>query len=260
MRPLLRISSSRYKTVLARMNVFVLSTILNHDLIENTLLVFKTLRVGFPTAIIKVFGNGLDEVAGALVEEAALKVGAKFNNFPSVAHGAWIESLIYHENSPFWICDTDITFHQKVEHWFETSDELFAGRYEPEFYEPWTQSQHVARLHPSLMWFNPRMLRAAIRAWPGGNIQMLETVQKNLIQWSWIPVRGSLFFYDTCAGLHHAFGGKAFDKEQNDCFSHKFAGTYSNLIGASEEQLKMHEEICKASTPESRMTDLIHER
>lgn len=211
-------------------------------------MVFSSIRIGFPTSNIKVCGNALDQVDGKLVEEAALKVGAKFDNYPEVAHGVWIESLIYSENDPFIICDTDITLHQKVEHWFKNSDKLFAGRYEPEFYEPWTQSQHVSRLHPSLMWFNPRLLRAVIRSWPG-NHPFLNSAQKHLIQWSFVPSNGSLLFYDTCAGLHHAFGGVAFTKEQNDCFSHKFCGTYSNLIGVSEEQLKIHEEVCKNSTP-----------
>lgn len=235
------------------MNLFILATCLNHDLMENTLMVFKSIRVGFPTANIKVCGNCLDEVAGRLVEQAAFSVGARFDNFPEVAHGVWIESLLYHEREQFWICDTDVTFHKPVEHWFVESKELFAGRYEPEFYEPWTQSQHVARLHPSLMWFNPGMLRAAIRVWPGGNNEFLHTVEKNLIRWSFVPVRGGLFFYDTCSGLHHALGGKPFDKEQNDCFSHRFCGTYSNLIGVTEEQLKMHEAICKASEPEKEL-------
>lgn len=231
------------------MNVFVLATCLDRSLIENTLTVFRSIRTGFPTARIKVCGNGLDRFAGKLVEEAAMEVGAQFRNLPEIAHGAWIESLIYKQPSPFFICDTDITFHEKVEHWFENSDELFAGRYEPEFYEPWTKSRHVARLHPSLMWFNPRMLRAAMRSWPGSN-PFFNSVQKHLVQWSFVPTLGELLFYDTCAGLHHAFGGLAFTAEQNDCFSHKFCGTYSNLIGVSEEQLQMHESICKASTPE----------
>lgn len=233
------------------MNLFVLATCLNHDLIENTLLVFRTIRIGFPTARIQVVGNALDQFAGKLVEEASVKVGAEFYNlFQKIAHGTWIESILCRQQENFWIVDTDVTFHKKVEGWFDNSEEPFAGRFEPEFYEPWTQSQHVARLHPSLMWFNPRTLRAAIRAWPANNHQFLHTVQKNLIRWSFVPVRGSLFFYDTCAGLHQAFGGKAFTKEQNDCFSHKFCGTYSNLIGVSDEQLQAHEAICKLSEPE----------
>jgi hypothetical protein len=234
-------------------NVFILATCLNHKMMDNTLMVFKTIRIGFPTADIKVCGNRLDQIAGKLVEEASLKVGAQFDNFPEVAHGAWIESLLYNEREPFWICDTDITFHKPVEHWFENSDKLFAGRYEPEFYEPWTQSQSVARLHPSLMWFNPRMLRAAIRAWPSGDNQIMPTVEKNLIRWSLVPVRGSFFLYDTCAGLHHALGGELFNREQNDCFTHRFCGTYSHITGVTEDWLKEHEAICKASMPEKEL-------
>ena len=150
------------------MNVHILATVLKHELIASTLLVFKTLRAGFPTATIHVAGNDLDHPCDIVLGRAAQAVGASYANIPRVAHGAWIEFLLRRESEPFWICDGDIEFYGCVEDWFKnpTERQLFAGRYEPEFFEEWTQSQHVARLHPSLMWFNPRPLRAAMRLWP----------------------------------------------------------------------------------------------
>lgn len=227
------------------MNVHVLATVLNPDLIANTLMVFDTIRVGFPTANIHVFGNGLNESAGVKVHASAYKVGASFNPIErTITHGEWIESLVQCETSPFWICDTDVIFHAKVEHWFDSFHGLFAGRYEPEFFEQWTQSLHVARLHPSLMWLNPRPLRAAIRGWPGKH-KFYDATEKTLIQWAFVPHGGRLLFYDTCAGLHHALTGERFTKDQNDCFTHRFCGTYADLIQASEDALKCHEDVCK---------------
>lgn len=151
-----------------------------------------------------------------------------FRNIPPVAHGEWIEMLMVSEREPFWICDTDMVFFDKVEDW--KFDGLFAGRYEPQFFEPWTQTVHMARLHPSLMWFNPVPLRTEIRAWPGKN-GFFDTVESGLFRWHWVPEWGKpLRFYDTCSGLHHAFKGIAFTDEQEQCFAHLMCGSYGHLI------------------------------
>lgn len=232
------------------MNVHILATVLKHELIASTLLVFKTLRAGFPTATIHVAGNDLDHPCDIVLGRAAQAVGASYANIPRVAHGAWIEFLLRRESEPFWICDGDIEFYGCVEDWFKnpTERQLFAGRYEPEFFEEWTQSQHVARLHPSLMWFNPRPLRAAMRLWPGKH-PFFHSVEKTLVRWAFVPDSGKLRFYDTCAGLHHALEGTPFTPAQNDAFHHTFAGTYSDLIGATDEDSHNHEALCKSALP-----------
>lgn len=93
------------------------------------------------------------------------------------------------------------------------------------------------------MWFNPRPLRAAMRSWPGLN-PFLHTVQSHLIQWQVIPRRGDAsLFYDTCAGLHHAFGGTAFTDSQNLAFGHLFAGTYADLLTDTLNLLQTHEAV-----------------
>lgn len=213
------------------MNVHILATVLVPDRIKNTLLVFKTLRTGFPTANLLVYGNGIQDTESRnLVQAVARDVGAQYVNIPMHSHGAWIENILAREYEPFFICDTDIVFFEPVQDWFSGSPELFAGRYEPEFHEPWTGTRHVSRLHPSLMWLNAGPLRADIRSWPGKH-EFFSTVQINLIQWSLVPQAGAEpIFYDTCAGLHHALGGVRFTEEQNAAFGHLFCGTYVDLM------------------------------
>lgn len=215
------------------MNLHLLCTVLNPSRLQSQLLWAKTIRRGFPSASIHVYENGSSYKP---IWEASYLVGASYYKIPLCSHGEWIESLLSSEREPFWICDADVVFFDKVEHWFSGSSELFAGRYEPEFWEDWTKSIHMSRLHPSLMWFNAPLLRAAIRKWPG-QPEFFQTVKHNLIQWNWVPEYGQLKFYDTCAGLYHALGGTEFTEEQNKTFEHLFCGSYADLISKQHPNL-----------------------
>lgn len=219
------------------MNVHILATLLVPDRIKNTLLVFRSIRTGFPTAQLMVYGNGIKDVeCRNLIQAVAKDAGAQYVNIPMHSHGQWIENILANEREPFWICDTDVVLFEPVQDWFSGSSELFAGRYEPEFWEEWTRTIHVSRLHPSLMWLNPQPLRAAIRAWPGKH-EFFSSVQINMIQWHLVPNRENLMFYDTCAGLHHALGGLPFSEEQNEAYGHLFCGTYVDMISEQHPNL-----------------------
>lgn len=231
------------------MIVHILATVLEPSRLKTQLLVFKSIRTGFPSATIHVYGNGMggrrDPNAFALAH-CATALNGQYQSIERVSHGEWLEHLLAIGREPFWVADGDLVFLDKVEDWFiDSHDVLFAGRYEPEFWEGWTKTIHVARLHPSLMWFNPAPLRAAIRAWPG-QPEFFQTVQHNLIQWNVVPEAGKpLKFYDTCAGLHHALGGKWFTDEQNACYEHLFCGTYAHLMGGVHPNLpSKQDQIC----------------
>jgi hypothetical protein len=73
----------------------------------------------------------------------------------------------WRSQEPFWICDTDVVLWGGcVERWFEHHKRVgWAGRFEREFDEEWTNTIHVARLHTALMWLNPVVLRGEMRAW-----------------------------------------------------------------------------------------------
>ena len=211
----------------------ILATVRNPALLEAALLVFKTVRVGFPHALVEVRGNGLDPLAADAVETAASESGCDFHNDNRTSHDAWIEKLIYTKSDPFWVCDTDVVFFEPVEHWFVNKPMVFqAGRFEPEFSEEWTRSRHMARLHTALMYFNPAELRLQIRTWMGQFPTLWHTAQMNLIRQQFVPQRGdSPMFYDTCAALYHAIGGTAFTPEQDAQFEHLHCATYVDLIG-----------------------------
>lgn len=225
--------------------VHILATVRKPELLEAALLVFRTLRVGFPTAPVFVWGNALPLEAEAAVAHAAQDCRAVFTNIPVTVHDLWIENLLQESLEPFWICDTDVLFWESVER-FKPAP-LLAGRLEPEFEEESTGTLHMERLHTALMWFNPAPLRAAMRAWmaripaPWGHTGEFPFVRQHFV-----PLRGERArFYDTCAGLWHAGLGTPWTEKQNDAFDHLHCATYIDLIGPhlSVELRQAHQAI-----------------
>ena len=213
--------------------VNILATVLNPTLIDGTTFVFKTLRVGFPNADVRVFGNGLTGPMRDVVEHWAHGAGCEFKAMNYMPHDAWIENLVTHGERPFWICDTDVYFRGEVESWFylNSEDTVFAGRFEQEFMEPWTGTRHVKRLHTALMWFNPFATRMAMRQWMCRIPPPWRThADFPLIRQTFVPGDGETMFYDSCAGLHHAIGGTPFTEEQNQAFEHLHCATYAHLV------------------------------
>lgn len=229
-------------------NCHILATNLDPSRFGAVALVFHTIRRGFPTANLLVYGNGMSPELAHHTASLCRGVGAQFTNIPKTAHGEWIEQLVAHERNPFWIVDTDIVFFDKVEDWFTgaENDILFSGRLEPEFWEEWTKTQHVARLHPSLMWLNPQALRAQLRGWPKAD-GMMSSVETNPFRWHMVPYRklGEVtnYFHDTCAGLYHAHGGTKFHDFQNAAFEHLFCGSYLHLMPNHADKIALHDAI-----------------
>lgn len=217
--------------------VHILCTVRHPALLEAALLVFRTLRTGFPENPVMVWGNALAPDDLAAVGTFTQTVGGTFlRNLPATSHDAWIEQLVNSQTEPFWICDTDMVFFAAV-----PSPEpcLFAGRHEPEFDEEWTGTLHVERLHTCLMYLNPVALRCAIRAWQARiPSPWRDSAQFPLIRQQFIPQRLSLnskpttLFYDTCAGLYQALGGTPFTAEQDATFEHLHCGTYADVVDA----------------------------
>jgi len=251
-----------------RQSVFILATVRNPALLDAARLVFRTLRVGFPNAEIAVTGNALECFAASEVHQGAQHVDASFSNcMTRLSHDAWIEALVNNQSYPFWICDTDVVFFDKVESWFEppgggiAAPDVFgrpvagrapamsyAGRFEPWFVEQWTKAERVARLHTALMYIDPIRVRMAIREWMGKFPMLFHTAQMNLIRQHFVPVLdGHPLFYDTMAGLFQAGYGTPFSITQNCAFEHLHCGTYADVISRAAPSLadlqKVHKEI-----------------
>jgi len=209
--------------------VNILATVRNPNLLAATLLVFRTLRVGFPNNPVRVWGNALLPAAAESVRRATVEVGGDFENLESTVHDHWIEALLLFNNTPYWICDTDVVFFDAM-----TRDASAAlnGRFEPSFREEWTKTTKAERLHTCVQFFNPMLLRPQMRAWMGQfPAPWGSTAQFPLVRQHFIPQRsGEVLFYDSTAGLWQAGIGTPFDESQNAAFEHLHCGTYADLI------------------------------
>jgi hypothetical protein len=225
--------------------VHILATVRNPALLQAACLVFKTLRVGFPTAQILVHGNRLEWFAEREIKRLADGCGAAFVNMTErMSHDRWIENLMWQEQ-PYWYCDTDIVFFGPVEDWFISREDfaakerrerkeevVLAGRLEPAFREEWTQTLHVERLHTALLYVNPLTLRLKQRGWTGALPALFDGALLPMVRQCFIPNRsGATLFYDTCAGLWQAGIGTPFTEEQNAAFEHLHCATYVDQIG-----------------------------
>ncbi len=216
--------------------VHALATVRRPELLDAALLVFRTVRDGFPTASLNVWGNALPAREQWIVGNACRAVGAGFTNLRPTVHDRWLEELVQESVRPFWVLDTDVCLWENVEGFakeWKANGVEFAGRWEPAFDEESTGSLHVERLHTALMWIDPSRVRAAIRTRmaqipaPWGH-----KADFTFLRQSFVPLRsGRTLFYDTMAGLWQAGIGTPFTKAQDAAFDHLHCGTYVDLIG-----------------------------
>ena len=194
-----------------------------------TELVFKTVRVGFPTAKITAHINGDCESYCPNIQSTALEAGCAVFNRPETIHHRWIESLIESEQDPFWICDTDIIFYSKAEHWeFESA---LAGWRMPEFHDEFTGAITRSRLHGSLLYINPSKVKEGVAEYRSGMLQETPfNPMASLIYPLCLPFNGKPHFHDTCSLLYHAIGGTAFTDTQKDAYYHFHYGCIPDLV------------------------------
>lgn len=211
------------------MRVHLLATVRRDELIEAALLVFRTIRVGFPTAEIRVWGNGLMPRHASAVGIAVQNVGGTFENLPITVHDRWIEHIILHETEPVWICDTDVIFWDKIEGLLPAP---MVGRVEPSYFEEWTWAVSVERLHTCLLYLDPPWLRLEMRKIVDSVPRPFgATAEHALIRQHFIPRRGAVpLLYDTMAGIWQAGIGLRLGGKMNAAFDHLHGATYIDLV------------------------------
>jgi hypothetical protein len=232
----------------------------NLDLLPLTLLVFKTIRVGFPNAQIIVIDDGDNsQLVRSEIRDACKSVGAQHK--PIASHHLYhqlIEALTegaINDNGaePFWFCDTDVIFWDSMEQWkFNTA---LAGRWIPSFNDPFTKCNTYHRLHPSLLRVDPKRLKRALDAYRSGYPQTPINPMANLYAPIHIPVQDT--FYDVCALLCHVANGYGeitrFNSPHLDCYDHLNCGQWVDIIGpAISADGKMQDRLLAyAANPES---------
>jgi hypothetical protein len=228
--------------------VLILVTCRKKELLRASTLVFDTIRTGFPTSPIHAYINHVPdnacerEVLRALGKADVTTVGFEpgtpweDRDRHTTIHHRWISDLLETRKTPFWICDTDVCFWDKVED-FQLGASYFPlfGRYTPEFFDKFTNCITRARLHTSLLYFNPERIEPGLAGYWKQFPETPFNPRPNLIYPTFFPFRHdgrpyANFFYDTCAMLYHAIGGYAFTTDVLNCYDHLHFGTISDLV------------------------------
>lgn len=202
--------------------VFIVTWCQSAELLYGSTLTFRTLRVGFPTAEVVVVENGsLPELRGS-IRAAAESAGCTVLQLDeSEHHFALIERLTLAEDRPVVFLDPDIALWERIEGW-DFGGALMAGRFLPEFADPFSDTLTLSRLHTSHLWFpRPQALRARIKAitakrWEAGSLFQPRMTPPGW--WRW----------DTAAALFHALDDEAarFSEAQLDAYDHLFCGSH----------------------------------
>jgi len=208
-----------------KQRVHLLATCNKPELVDAATLVFKTLRVGFPTAEINVWLNG-DVLHRAKIVDAAMKADCVVNESEPTIHHNWIKERLETETEPFWICDTDIIFHRSVEDW--KCQTPLMGAYVSKFHDKFTRCQTAPRLHTSLLRFDPVLI--------GQQLQRLQTSIRVSRFSPLVPLIDPVMlppntFFDTCALLYQAVGGTKLTDVQLEAYEHLNGATWVDELG-----------------------------
>ena len=210
------------------MRVVIITFCRKLEALYGSLLVFQTLRVGFPTAEVFVYDNASIPASRAQIREAAASVGAKFQQGErSVEHWELLSDIINKTEDAVAFVDPDVVFWRSVEGW-NFPGALLAGRRLPDFQDPYTQTLTVSRLHTSLLFVpSPVALRSRINQIGdarGGEFAAIAPMQ--------LPTAAGWLRWDTFAAASFALADEAhaFSEEQLDAYDHLFCGSHLDLV------------------------------
>lgn len=219
--------------------VSILTYCRNPDLFYGTELIFKTLRVGFPSASISVVDNCSVPEARDEVESLAKEAGCQFLAISDgpIAHDRFILKTIrdaandHSFEGPLVFVDPDVCLWESWEEFH--FDGLVAGKFVGRFFDPVTQTVTMPRLHTSLLWISDPK-----RLWE-------EVVRIKSRRFDFDPflscsvnLDGVWYRYDTGASLYAALPGRfsRFEERHLDCYDHIFAGSHLDLFFDSYDE------------------------
>jgi len=203
--------------------VFILTYCEHPALLYGATLVFKTLRVGYPTARVIVVDNGSHNEVRETIRSEAESAGCEFyqtERRPFIDHYNWL----IHKQDEFdaiVFVDPDVVFWECVEKWQFTG--LMAGRKIPDLLNYGVTS--MARLHPSHLWIpSIKALREEIQSRPVNGL--------NLMSQFAAPITGKLYFWDTLSALYQMLFDKCqiFGENELNAYDHLFYGSHLPVI------------------------------
>jgi hypothetical protein len=194
----------------------------NREALYGAVMVFKTIRTGFPTAEILVLDNA--GKCASEIHKAATDAGCEYHRLETqIEHGDFIERAIRNASGPLAIVDSDVVFWKNVEDW-TFGDALIAGRYIPKYFEMILGGISMARVHPSF-YFIPDAERLA-GAMDGINIKTSGGFYFHPFHPTAVVVDGERHVYDTgaCAYSLLRDGFAHFTPEHLDAYDHLACG------------------------------------
>lgn len=204
------------------MRVIIATYCDSKESLYGNLLVFRTLRTGFPTAEIVVYDNSPHKFPD--ISQAARKVGASYIFSPGFSHEQHIRRVLASEKTSCVLVDPDVIFWESLENEAFPDTVDLAGRYIPGGMEDVRGRKVTPRLHTSLLFMpNPERLNVKLR--------MAESLipDLNLIASKQIVLNGTYRVgEDTLAGLCNAFPESchSFPARILDKYDHLFVGTH----------------------------------
>jgi hypothetical protein len=206
--------------------VFIVTWCRSAELLYGSTLTFQTLRLGFPDSEVVVIENGSPPGLREPIRDAALAVGCEVRQLEeSQHHWSLIESAVLGETRPVVILDPDIALWERIDGW-DFGEALMAGRFLPEFSDPYSGTLTLSRLHTSHLWFpRPAELKARVDQILARRFEAGSLFQPRMMPPGW-------WRWDTAAALFHALGPDAarFSEAQLDAYDHLFCGSHINLI------------------------------
>lgn len=211
------------------MKVCILISIPDTTYFDNCTLVFKTLRVGFPTAEVEVFINNVGLMSDRLRVEALARDADAHRVFymdERVHHADWIKQRVAMcSDETLVILDGDVHFWASCEDW--KFGMPLAGYHVPEIWNPWTNCRSLPRLHTSFLWFKVSEVKTLLALlMPENDVWAPNDPFMPCVQY----IRGEPIFWDTCANLYAMIGGEPFSDEHTACFEHLNSAGFVEVV------------------------------
>lgn len=229
------------------LSVFIITHCTEKDYLPGNTLIFKTARVGFPTAKIYILDNSSAMEARGYIKKCSDGINAKYCQLQQeLQHEVIIEYLV----NNIWegtciLLDPDMCFWQNCEKWGFNA--LIAGRLIPRFLDDYSKCITAERIHTSFWWINDAgKLREAIK-----EIKTRYFDFHPFSPYMYQDERGQWIRYDTGASLYAALINRmqGFTHAELRAYDHLFCGTNYKEVAAQldnqTEFLNIHKQAIK---------------
>jgi hypothetical protein len=210
------------------MRVHVLTYCDQIEQLYGNLLIFKTIRVGFPDSEIYVVDNASVPAARVEISQQANACGARLIQIEKrISHEMYFNTaLLMQPPKSAVFLDPDICFWERVDGW--NFDALMAGRLIPQFRCEYTGCVTHPRLHTSFLWIPD--VPALVTALRSLCSKYREYAPFRPLMF---PDKGQWHRLDTGASEYAALRDNtyAFQEKELDAYDHLFCGTHAWKVG-----------------------------